>query len=112
MDISKHIDINPEILLGKPVIRGTRIPAELVLRKLGEGATEKELGEAYPRLTPEDIREMYRIELAIALYRENIGTVGYIAEQLGLSKTELIKALRVNNAEPDFSDETVLEESQ
>ncbi|MGE0085092.1 MAG: DUF433 domain-containing protein [Desulfococcaceae bacterium] len=112
MDISKHIDINPKIMLSKPIVRGTRIPVELVLRKLGEGATEKELCEAYPRLTPENIREMYKIEREIAFYRENIGTFGYIAEQLGLSKTELIKALRVNNTEPDFSDETVLEESQ
>ena len=55
MKISHHIDINPKIMLGKPVIRGTRIPVELILRKLGEGATEKDLLEAYPRLTREDI---------------------------------------------------------
>ena len=41
---------------GKPVIRGTRIPIELLLRKLSEGATEHDLLDAYPRLTPEDIR--------------------------------------------------------
>ncbi len=58
MDISKHIDANPKIMLGKPVIRGTRIPVELILRKLGEGATEKELCEAYPRLTQEAIRTL------------------------------------------------------
>ena len=112
MDIPKHIDINPDITPDKPVIRETQIPVEPVLRKLGEDATEKELCEAYPRLHHEDIREMYKIERAIALYRENIGTVGYIAEQLGLSKTELIKALRANNTEPDFSEETILEESE
>jgi uncharacterized protein (DUF433 family) len=43
-------------MMGKPVIRGTRIPVELILRKLSEGATEKELLEAYPRLTCDDIR--------------------------------------------------------
>ena len=43
-------------MLGKPVIRGTRIPVEIILRKLGEGATEADLLDAYPRLTPEDIR--------------------------------------------------------
>jgi uncharacterized protein (DUF433 family) len=42
-------------MLGKPVIRGTRIPVELILRKLGEGATEADLLDAYPRLTREDI---------------------------------------------------------
>jgi len=41
---------------GKPVIKGTRIPVELILRKLGEGISEKDLFDAYPRLTREDIR--------------------------------------------------------
>ncbi len=52
----------------------------------------------------------YKIERAIALYRENIGSPGYIAERLGLSKAEFINALRLNSIEPDFSEETVLEE--
>lgn len=51
-----RIEVNPKIMLGKPVIRGTRITVELILRKLGEGATEAQLLDAYPRLTPEDIR--------------------------------------------------------
>ncbi len=51
-----RIETNPKIMLGKPVIRGTRIPVELILRKLGEGATEAELLDAYPRLTRDDIR--------------------------------------------------------
>jgi uncharacterized protein (DUF433 family) len=38
-------------MLGKPVIRGTRIPVELIIRKLSEGATEADLLDAYPRLT-------------------------------------------------------------
>jgi uncharacterized protein (DUF433 family) len=51
-----RIEINPDVMLGKPVIRGTRIPVELILRKLGEGATEADLFDAYPRLTREDIQ--------------------------------------------------------
>ena len=51
-----RIEVNPAVMLGKPVIRGTRIPVELILRKLGEGATEADLLDAYPRLTPEDIK--------------------------------------------------------
>lgn len=54
--ITEMIEINPEVMLGKPVIRGTRITVELILRKLGEGATEKDLLEAYPRLTSKGIR--------------------------------------------------------
>ena len=37
-------------MLGKPVIRGTRIPVELLLRKLGESATEQDLPDAYPNV--------------------------------------------------------------
>ncbi|GFP24398.1 hypothetical protein HKBW3S09_01865 [Candidatus Hakubella thermalkaliphila] len=54
--VTDRIEINPAVMLGKPVIRGTRIPVELLLRKLSEGATEADLLDAYPRLTPEDIR--------------------------------------------------------
>lgn len=51
-----RIEINPKIMLGKPVIRGTRIPVEIIIRKLSEGMTEAELLDAYPRLVVEDIR--------------------------------------------------------
>ena len=44
------IEINPSVLQGKPVIRNTRIPVELLLRKLFDGATVKELLDAYPRI--------------------------------------------------------------
>lgn len=54
--VASRIEINPAVLLGKPVIRGTRIPVELILRKLSEGATEADLLDAYLRLTREDIQ--------------------------------------------------------
>ena len=50
-----RIEINPDVMLGKPVVGGTRICVELVLRKLGEGATTDDLLDAYPRLTKHDI---------------------------------------------------------
>jgi uncharacterized protein (DUF433 family) len=53
---TERIEINPAVMLGKPVIRGTRITVELILRKLAEGETERELLEDYPHLTAEDIR--------------------------------------------------------
>jgi len=56
MTITDRIEINPKIMLGKPVIRGTRITVELILRKLGEGATEQDLMQAYPHLTTADIQ--------------------------------------------------------
>lgn len=39
MEPVERIDVHSKVMLGKPVIRGTRIPVELILRKLGEGAT-------------------------------------------------------------------------
>jgi uncharacterized protein (DUF433 family) len=54
--ITDRIEINAQVMMGKPVIKGTRITVELLLRKLAEGATEAELLDAYPRLTLEDIR--------------------------------------------------------
>ena len=56
MSTQDRIEINPKVMLGKPVIRGTRITVELVLRKLGEGATHQELLEAHPHLTEHDIQ--------------------------------------------------------
>jgi uncharacterized protein (DUF433 family) len=56
MPAQDRITIDPKVMLGKPVIKGTRITVELILRKLGEGATEEDLLDAYPRLTREDIQ--------------------------------------------------------
>ena len=55
MTLRDRVEINPRVMLGKPVIRGTRIPVELILRKLSEGASEIDLIDAYPRITREDI---------------------------------------------------------
>ncbi len=54
--MNDRIEINPKVMLGKPVIRGTRVPVELILRKLAEGATDADLLDGYPRLTRDDIR--------------------------------------------------------
>jgi uncharacterized protein (DUF433 family) len=56
MSATDRIVIDPHVMLGKPVIRGTRIPVELIVRKLGEGATEADLLDGYPALRREDIR--------------------------------------------------------
>ncbi|MFM9887295.1 MAG: DUF433 domain-containing protein [Burkholderiales bacterium] len=51
-----RVELNPRVMLGKPVIRGTRITVELILRKSAEGADEATLVAAYPNLTREDIQ--------------------------------------------------------
>lgn len=73
MILSERIEMNPRIMLGKPVIRGTRIPVELLLRKL-KGATEAELLEGYPRLTREDIRAALAYAAATVAHEEILET--------------------------------------
>jgi len=55
-NLLERIEVNPAVMLGKPVIKGTRIPVELIVRKLSEGATEADLLDGYPRLTKKDIQ--------------------------------------------------------
>jgi len=51
-----YIEQKPDVLRGKPVIRGTRISVELILERLGDGWTEDELIQSFPHLRPEHIR--------------------------------------------------------
>jgi len=74
MTITDRIEINAKVMMGKPVIRGTRIPVELILRKLGEGATEQDLLDAYPRLTRTDIH----------------AAIGYAADTVAHEETVLV----------------------
>lgn len=60
MTVHERIEIDPGVMLGKPVIRGTRVTVELVLRKLADGASESDLLDAYPRLTRDDIHAAMR----------------------------------------------------
>lgn len=53
---TKLIASNPSIMMGKPVIAGTRIPVELILEKIAAGETIRQLIEEYPRLTEEGVR--------------------------------------------------------
>ena len=55
-ELSDRVVIDPEVLSGKPVIKGTRIPVYLILELLGSGMTEKEVLDEYPTLKEEDIK--------------------------------------------------------
>ncbi len=52
----KRIVVDPNIMAGKPVVKGTRIPVDLVLKRLAQDLNVETLLEAYPRLTQEDIK--------------------------------------------------------
>lgn len=53
--MNERVEINPNIMLGKPVIKGTRIPVYMVVDMVAEGISYKEILENYPRLQEEDI---------------------------------------------------------
>jgi uncharacterized protein (DUF433 family) len=55
MNWRDRIEVNPDVLVGKPVVRGTRLAVELILELLAAGESENELLSNYPRLTHEDI---------------------------------------------------------
>lgn len=55
-EFRQRIMIDPKIMVGKPVIKGTRIPVELIVRMVAQGIPEKEILKEYPNLKPEDIR--------------------------------------------------------
>lgn len=53
---TERIASSPNVMTGKPVVRGTRIPVELIVRMLAQGISEEEILREYPRLELEDIR--------------------------------------------------------
>ena len=55
MPVSERITVDPTILAGKPVIRGTRLAVEFILELLAAGQSESDILENYPGLTREDI---------------------------------------------------------
>ena len=66
MDYQNRIVADYKVMLGKPVIKGTRITVEVILKKLSEGATVNNLLEIYEHLTEEDI-----LDVLIAEARKN-----------------------------------------
>ena len=52
----RRIVVNPKIMLGKPVIKGTRLPVEIIVEKIAYGADLKELKKNYPFLKKDDVR--------------------------------------------------------
>lgn len=56
MSWDQRIELNPDVLAGKPVIKGTRLAVELVVDLLAQGWTEDEIIRNYPTLTRDDIR--------------------------------------------------------
>jgi uncharacterized protein (DUF433 family) len=59
IDWRNYIHSDPEILLGKPVVKGTRLSVEFILGLFSEGWTEQQILENYPKLTKESLRAVF-----------------------------------------------------
>ncbi|MDJ0746496.1 MAG: DUF433 domain-containing protein [Xenococcaceae cyanobacterium MO_167.B27] len=55
-NLLERITFNPQLLAGKPIIRGLRISVAMILELLAKGASTEEILEDYPELEPEDIQ--------------------------------------------------------
>ena len=78
MNAYKMIETKPEVMLGKPVIKGTRLPVALIVRKLGEGASYEDLLDGYPNLSREAIQAalIYAADMTMNNYSANKILVG------------------------------------
>jgi uncharacterized protein (DUF433 family) len=56
MDLPEHIEVRGDVMMGKPCLKGTRIPVYLILEKLAAGETNQDILAAYPQLKPEHIK--------------------------------------------------------
>lgn len=59
MDWREHIETDPQVMGGKPVLKGTRITVEILLEWLAAGWSEEQLFANYPRLTPEGLKAVF-----------------------------------------------------
>jgi len=67
-EIFKRISSDPDILHGKPCIKGTRIPVYLIVSLVAEGVSVNEIVKDYPSLSPEDIRAAVKYAAKLAEY--------------------------------------------
>ena len=68
--MENRIEINPKIMMGKPVIKGTRIPVYVILNLLAEGYDFNEIIEEYPDLTEKDILAALEYAAKVTKFRE------------------------------------------
>lgn len=71
-----RITCDPEILAGKPTVKGTRISVEMILEWLGSGASRDEIVAKHPHLTVEDIQQA--TEYATAAFRNDVVVNGKV----------------------------------
>ena len=68
MDWKGHIEVNPAVLVGKPIIKGTRISVERILDRVADGWTMEDVLAAYPPISREDV--LVALSFASELFKE------------------------------------------
>lgn len=64
-ELRKRIVVDPKIMVGKPIIRGTRIPVDAIIKRIAEGMTVKEVLEDYPNLKEGDVKAALKYSVEI-----------------------------------------------
>jgi uncharacterized protein (DUF433 family) len=68
MNWKDHIEVNPAVLVGKPIIKGTRISVELILDRMADGWTMEDVLTSYPHISREDV--LAALSFASELFKE------------------------------------------
>ena len=74
MNWQDYIEQRPDVMMGKPVFKGTRLTVEHILREIGNGISEADLLREYPRLTPQHIRAASLYAAALIALDESVLT--------------------------------------
>lgn len=80
MNWKEHIHSDPDVLLGKPIIKNTRLAVDFLLDLLAEGWTKEQLLENYPSLTPESLHALFAFT-AECMREEALYSLSTVAEQ-------------------------------
>lgn len=70
MDWAERVEIDPKIMMGKPVIKGTRIPVSVILNLLADGYTATDIKKEYPDVTAKDITAVLRFAARTSQFEE------------------------------------------
>ena len=68
MNWKDRIEVNPEVLVGKPIIKGSRISVELILDRLADGWSMEDVLSSYPHISKEDV--LAALSFASELFKE------------------------------------------
>ncbi|TCS68999.1 uncharacterized protein (DUF433 family) [Sulfuritortus calidifontis] len=75
MDWKPHIEVNPQVLAGKPVVKGTRLSVEFLLGLFAQGWSETQVLENYPQLSRENLQAVFAFSAACLHDEQFIGQV-------------------------------------